>query len=93
MGRGKRPIGPLNEAIAAELRMERARARLTFRELSEASGVSRSTLSKMLNGEAGMDIPHLQAVCAVFGVSLRDAIGRAEASLPPDDPPVDLPVE
>jgi transcriptional regulator with XRE-family HTH domain len=92
MGRGSRPTGPLNLAIGAELRAARARAQLTIRELSLASGVPRSTLQKMLKGEAGLDAEYLYRVCAALGVTLHELIAAAEATLPPDDPAVDLPI-
>lgn len=92
MGRGSRPSGPLNLAIGAELRAARARAQMTIRELSAASGVPRSTLQKMLKGEAGMDAEYLHRVCSALGVALHDLIAQAIAALPAEDPGVDLPV-
>jgi len=66
---------------------------MTIRDLAQASGISRSTLGKMLNGDAGMDADNLYAVSQVLGVALHDLIARAEGSLPPEDPPVALVVE
>jgi transcriptional regulator with XRE-family HTH domain len=81
MGRAGRSIGPITRAVAAELRAERARADVTIAVLSDSCGVPRSTLSRMLKGEAAMDVAALYAVTASLGVTLHDVMARAAASV------------
>jgi transcriptional regulator with XRE-family HTH domain len=84
MGRAGRSIGPITKAIGAELRAERARADVTILKLSSACGVPRSSLARMLKGEAGMDAAALYAVCSSLGVSMHELVARAEAALVPE---------
>jgi transcriptional regulator with XRE-family HTH domain len=91
MGRAGRSIGPITRAVAAELRAERARADVTIAVLSDSCGVPRSTLSRMLKGEAAMDVAALYAVTASLGVALHDVMARAAASVADEVPEVQAP--
>lgn len=72
----------IRQAVAAELRAARARVRMTRPQLVAASGVSKSALERLENGERDMDIPQLVALTAAlnttpvkFMQSVHDALG------------------
>lgn len=57
-------------AVAANVRAERARRRMTQQELADASGLSRSAVSKLEEGRRGVGLDDAAALCRAFGVSL-----------------------
>ncbi|NUP33633.1 MAG: helix-turn-helix transcriptional regulator [Streptomycetaceae bacterium] len=72
----------LSLAVAAELRAERGRARVTIDELAaKTRGVSRGTLMKVLNGQVTADVTQLDAICRALGVRVIDIFLRAEEAL------------
>lgn len=58
----------IREAVAAELRAARARARMTRPQLVKLTGVSKSAIERLENAERDMDIPQLVAITAALGV-------------------------
>lgn len=66
-----------NAAVAAELRAERARTRLTVREIIERTGISKSSVLNYLNGQRDIPVPALFEICAVLGVDSGDILDRA----------------
>ena len=79
MGR-TRATGPATRYIAGELRAERARQLLTLDEIETKSGVTRSTIDRMLTGRSGIPVEYLLPVCAALGIDaakLLDAASRA----------------
>lgn len=81
MASGKREIGELTLALAAELRAEIARARLTQLEVAAMAGVSAQTLSKLLRGKAVLDVEQLAALSATLGMPASDVMTQAEHAL------------
>lgn len=70
----------IREAVAAELRAARARARITRPKLVELTGVSKSAIERLENGSRDMDIPQLVALTSALGtnpVEFMDAVYRA----------------
>lgn len=75
--------GPLTVAIAAILRGELAKQRMTKTAFAERVGtVSRAQISKMLNGEKPIDIEDLDRMAFAVGRELKDLIKEAEALTP-----------
>lgn len=79
MGTNAREAGGLlNQALADEIRAERARQRLTQAQVIERSGVPRSTYVRMEAGTRAIDVVQLDRVAVAFGVSARELLERAE---------------
>lgn len=71
----------LSDAIAAQLRAERAIADMTVDELAKRSGVSRSSLMQILKGHRVADVTQVEALCRALDVPLIALFQRAEARL------------
>jgi len=76
----------LNQAMAAEIRAERGAAQLTQVELAVRSGISYSTLKRILNGTVDVSVADLGAIAAALSTVentvtpqelLRRAVERA----------------
>ncbi|MFJ2297360.1 helix-turn-helix domain-containing protein [Oerskovia paurometabola] len=80
MGTNSRIAGPWTEAIAAEIRAERARQKLSQVALAEASGVPRSTLVKLEAGSRPIDMEQLRLIADALGISQWELVQRAEAN-------------
>ena len=78
MGSKARTPGPLNEAVANEIRAERARRRLTQEQVIERSRVPRSTYVRLEAGTRNIDMEQLHAIARALGVAARDLMERAE---------------
>lgn len=65
-------------AVAAELRAERARKKVTFDEVVERSGLSKSGVLRYLNGQRDIPLPAFFAICEALGVSPTVIFERAE---------------
>lgn len=62
-------MGKLRNRLAvliAEYNVKRPGTKLTLRELSKQTGVARETLSRMMNGEAGVSGKTIEALCNFF---------------------------
>lgn len=68
-------------AVAAELRAERARLKLTIAHVVDGSGLSKSAVLHYLNGQRDIPIPALAAICRALGVSPVVIFERAEQSI------------
>ncbi|MGG7507980.1 helix-turn-helix domain-containing protein [Plantibacter sp. YIM 135249] len=68
-----------SEAVAAQLRAERAIAQLTIDELASASGLVRGTLLRYLNGKRDIPVPALYQIGMALGVEPHDIVERATA--------------
>ena len=79
--RSARDVTDLTEAISREIRAERARQRLSQREVYEAAGISRSTYVRIEGASRGIDVEQLIRICDAFGVATSDLVRRAEDSL------------
>lgn len=69
----------LSEAVAAQLRAERAAARVSQALLADRAEMSRITLMRVLNGDRVMDLSQFAAICEGLGVSPAVVMARAAA--------------
>jgi transcriptional regulator with XRE-family HTH domain len=65
------------EAVAAELRAERAAARLTVEELAERSGVHRGTLLRYLNAKRDIPVSTLIQIAEGLNIAPHLILERA----------------
>lgn len=54
-------------------------------DLAKACGVGRSAVTNWVNGESGIDIERIPAICTFFGVSIDEFFGRARDMEPIPD--------
>lgn len=67
-------------AVAAELRAERARRQITFDDLVDATGLSKSAVLRYLNGQRDIPLPAFFALCDALSLSPTLVFERAEES-------------
>lgn len=67
-----------NDAVAAELRGERARTRMTVDALVQSTGYAKSTVLNYLNGKRDIPLPALAELCRALSVDARVILERAE---------------
>ncbi len=70
-----------NAAVAAELRGERAKARITIDALVASTGYAKTTVLNYLNGKRDIPLPALAELCRALGVDPRTIFERAEQSV------------
>jgi transcriptional regulator with XRE-family HTH domain len=68
-----------DELIAAEIRAELARARVTQSALAEQLGVSRAWVSRRLSGEVPLSVGDVAAIAAQLGVSFTTLAAPVDA--------------
>lgn len=73
--------GKLARAVAAELRVEMARARLSGAAVARQSGLSQNYVAKRLRDELPFSLNDLEAISAALGVSYVTLFDRAASSL------------
>jgi transcriptional regulator with XRE-family HTH domain len=61
--------------LGKRLRSLRARERKTLREVSEMTGLSRSFLSTLENGDTGASVASLSAIAKAYGTGMRELLG------------------
>lgn len=72
----------LSKAIAAQIRAERAAAKLTVEQTAELAGLRYSTFRKLDNGTGVANSEQLYALCnRVYKISLREFFERTEQRL------------
>ena len=71
----------LGAAVVAVLRGERAAQRITYDELSERSGLDRSTVLRMLNNQRDLKMSQLSALCSALKLSVVDVMRQAQARM------------
>lgn len=69
------------QAVAAQLRIERARLDITQDELAAKSGLSISAVRRLERSERAMTLDQLVQVAGVFGVSPGEFLDSAQANL------------
>ncbi|MCW2286991.1 helix-turn-helix domain-containing protein [Leucobacter luti] len=69
------------QAVAAELRAERARKGITLAQLVEESGIAQSSIQRYLKGTRDIPVSALIDICRVLTVSPRLIFERAENSV------------
>lgn len=62
----------INQAVAAELRAQRARVRISFDELTERTGYAKTTVFNYLNGKRDIPIPALANICQALDIRMDD---------------------
>ena len=72
------PSDALNDALAAELRAERAVKSVTYSVLEAQSGIPERTLMRLFKGDRDLRASHLILIAGVLGVTPADLIARAE---------------
>lgn len=69
------------QAVAAELRAERARKGTTLAQLVEDSGIAQSSIQRYLKGTRDIPVSALVDICRVLDVSPRLIFERAEKAI------------
>lgn len=70
--------GPLTEAVAEILRVERGRRSLTDSAIARLAGVDRIAVGKILKGTKVPDIEVLESIAIALGSTLKDVLRKAE---------------
>jgi transcriptional regulator with XRE-family HTH domain len=82
MGTNAREAGGLlNQALANEIRAERARQRLTQAQVYSEAGLPRSTYVRLEGGDRAIDVEQLNAVARALGVPAAVLVERAEGTI------------
>lgn len=68
---------PLTQALAAEIRAEIGRKKITVSGLADHMGIHRSTASELVNGKADPSIIQLQAIAEYIGRDLLSLMTTA----------------
>lgn len=71
----------MRDALAREVRSRRAYLRMSQGELVAASGLSRSTITRIESGERDMSVPQLVAIAAALDTSPADMLTAAAEAL------------
>ena len=70
-----------SEAIAAEIRAERARVERTQQDVFEEAGIPRATYIRIENAKRVPDTTQLARICQALGIPMSELIVRAERGL------------
>lgn len=62
----------VNLAVAAELRAQRARVRVSFDELAEKTGLAKTTVLNYLNGKRSIPLPALAVLCLALEIGMDE---------------------
>lgn len=68
----------LVQGLAATLRAERAAHNLTLEQVAEQSGLSRSTVIRLMDGTREVTVSALARLAQVYGVEPADLLREAE---------------
>lgn len=71
----------INNAVAAELRAERARKQITVQKLADEAELSKSAVLHYLNGQRTIPIASFIEICRAIEVSPVTIMERAENSV------------
>ncbi|WP_171898772.1 helix-turn-helix transcriptional regulator [Curtobacterium sp. UCD-KPL2560] len=71
----------LNEALAAEIRAERARKKVTIKELALAAGMVESTLNRALAGQRDINVTQIGLIARALSVDPSVLVTRAVESI------------
>lgn len=67
----------LNEALAAEIRAERARKKVTIKELALAAGMVESTLNRALAGQRDINVTQIGLIARALSIDPAVLMSRA----------------
>ncbi len=70
-----------NSAVAAELRAERGRKKVTIDSLVNLTGLSKSAVMNYMNGKRDIPTPAFVELCRALGISPRLVFERAEETI------------
>lgn len=70
-------IDNLNQMIGDEIRVSRARKRMSRESLAQAAGVSSKTIQRIENGERPADVSQMALICGALEESIVELVGRA----------------
>lgn len=70
-----------NAAVAAELRGQRARTRMTVDAVTAGTGFAKSTVLNYLNAKRDIPLPALVELCRTLGTTPRAIFDAAEKAL------------
>lgn len=73
-----------NAAVAAELRGQRAKARITIDALVADTGYAKTTVLNYLNGRRDIPLPALVELCHALGIDPRVVFDQAEKAIERD---------
>ena len=62
----------VNQAVATELRAQRARVRISFDDLAETTGLAKSTVLNYLNGKRSIPLPALAVLCRALQIEMDE---------------------
>lgn len=68
-----------NDAVAAQLRAERAIARITIDELVARTGISKSSILRYLNGDRDITLNTVATIAKAIGVPHLSVLAAAES--------------
>lgn len=71
----------LNEALAAEIRAERARKKVTIKELALAAGMVESTLNRALAGQRDINVTQIGLIARALSIDPSVLVARAVESI------------
>lgn len=66
--------------VAEEIRAEIARQKISVRDLSEMTGIPKSSLARIVDGSRSPRITDAEAISRAVGIKLSDLIRRAETT-------------
>lgn len=69
------------QALAAQLRAEKAASGLTLDAIAARVGVSKMTIRRYLSGDRHVDVPHLVDLADTFDLPLDELIARSKDRL------------
>ena len=71
----------VNQAVAAELRAQRARVGVTIDELVTATGLSKTSVLNYLNGKRAIPMPAFAELCQALNVDQVEIFRAAQKAL------------
>lgn len=69
------------QAVAAELRAERSRLRVSFPDLAERTGIPRNTLLRYLNGQRDIPMPAFGRIARALGIDAGEMLDAIQTRL------------
>lgn len=81
MGTNSRELGPMSQAVSAELRAEAGRRNLGVRELAARSRLPYSTVSKTLRAQRVVDVEELARLAHGMDVEPAEIVRNAEIAI------------
>lgn len=67
----------IDHAIGRELRAQRGRHKFSRDALQAQSGISAKTIQRIEDGDRSPDLRQLTALCAAFGISVKEFVATA----------------